>query len=237
MTPTRSLILTAHEVRAALRGDLRMVVLPVMPQPEHRWNHLHGLTFCSGDHDRAEDCNGDVVLKCPFGVTGTVLLCKEVWRVGAWRDYDDDQSKFAFDYKATPEITRTPWLFAPDEDSEMYLREQTYAELIKKKVQKTGCRYVWEPGKSPLHWRSPATMPAWASRITLEVATVGVCRLGDFTDDDALACGIADLLLGTYGMNPLTIVRDKWNDRYADKGMGWDSNPWVWKCGVKGVPK
>lgn len=40
------------------------------PQPEARWNHVGGSAFCVGLHDRGDDCDGDVVLSCPYGTPG-----------------------------------------------------------------------------------------------------------------------------------------------------------------------
>jgi len=49
-------------------------------------------------------------------------------------------------------------------------------------------REGWERSAPP--WRSAAVMPRWASRITLVVTGVRICRLSETTEAEALACGV-----------------------------------------------
>lgn len=71
-------------------------------------------------------------------------------------------------------------------------------------------------------------MPRWASRITLEITDVRVERVQDITADEAIKEGVVDPIMGTYGLSPKTVFRDMWNDIYAERGLGWNENPWVW---------
>jgi len=84
-------------------------------------------------------------------------------------------------------------------------------------------------------WRSPATMPAWASRITLEVEGVKVCRAFDLTGKDSLAWGLTLKSKDEQGVIDLAReCRDAWNHRYG-KRYPWESSPWVWAVNVKRV--
>jgi len=210
---TRALILSPHEVRAALRGELGLIVRPVMPQPEYqddtgRWTYCVSSTdktsrdkwtYCVIDpasHHYTERGRERCVLSLrdPFGVPGTRLVCKETW-CQHWQ---------------------------PDTG---YLQEALYrADGIVFENQ--------EEDGSP--WKAATCMPAWASRITLVNETVGVARVQDLTDEDILGCGFALCLSDDLGVEKMrNAFKKRWDARYAAKGLGWDSSPWVWKCEVR----
>jgi len=228
---TRSLILHPHEVRAALAGTLGLVVRPVMPTVKGCKVGAYVTQTPNGLHvepvNVQEDGDPWDDIPCPFGVPGDRLIGKETWRVGAWRTYEDAPGKFAFDYQASPELFRTPWVFALNEAEELALRRQVLVELRKKHVPVEEGNYRWEPGKAPLSWHAPATMPAWASRITLEVRGVRCVGTDDLSYADACKCGFPDGVPGA-----LAELRRHWNARYAKGGLGWDANPWVWAAQV-----
>jgi len=230
MTTTRPINLSEHEVLAALRGELGLVVRPVRPQPTMI------MDMEPEGYSMVPSWDGETELhmsKCPLGLPGDRLRCKETWRVGAWRDYSDDCSKFAFDYQATPEIVRTPWMFPPEEKDELQLRERIFMELANKNILKVEGEYVWEPGKSPLSWRSAATMPAWASRITLEVVAVRCVRIDELRNEDFIACGFVPRLHdGREWLDLLAQFVGSWDRRHGKQYL-YQSRPWVWAAKVK----
>jgi len=67
-------------------------------------------------------------------------------------------------------------------------------------------------------WKSPLYMPRWASRIEIEITSVGVERLQDIKDDGICAEGMTD--------------RDQfaaaWDALNARRGFSWSANPYVW---------
>lgn len=75
-------------------------------------------------------------------------------------------------------------------------------------------------------WRPSIHMPRWASRITLEVVRVGVERVQEITDDDAIEEGVdrTNTSIPTYATQRF---RKLWDSINAGRGYGWDTNPWV----------
>lgn len=88
--------------------------------------------------------------------------------------------------------------------------------------------YQFNKDYSPKGWRSPRYMPRWASRISLEVQNIGVSRLQDITDRDAIAEGISISTDGFPITTPRTWYHVLWDEINARYGNTWDSNPWVW---------
>lgn len=67
-------------------------------------------------------------------------------------------------------------------------------------------------------------MPRWASRITLGIVHVRIERVQDISYADCFAEGLrADC-------EPLRLIHyeNLWNLLNAERGYGWDVNPWVW---------
>ncbi len=97
-------------------------------------------------------------------------------------------------------------------------------------------------------WRSRPSifMPRWASRITLEITGVRVERLQEIAEPDAIAEGIRTDIIPACGDHPDLLcyvtahddghayptARDafhgSWDQLNANRGFGWESNPFVW---------
>ena len=72
-----------------------------------------------------------------------------------------------------------------------------------------------------IRWRPSIHMPDWAARIRRRVVSVTVERLQDISRADVLAegCDFSD---------PREFAH-VWDSVYAEKGLGWSVNPWVWR--------
>ena len=103
-TRERPILFAGPMVRAILDGRKTKTRRVVRPQPEHHWNHLGDLRFCTGEHDKALGCRGDFESKpCPYGVPGDRLWVKET----IIRE-TSTQASFAADRKLT-ELDTWPW--------------------------------------------------------------------------------------------------------------------------------
>ena len=239
---TKPINLRDYQVRAALDGRLRLIVVPVVPQPEESFatdynrdgsikaRRSYGWTWRPYRDAGSLTVAGHAMLDhCPIGAPGTVLWGRETWAhdaesVGACRAAYESLGAVA------------PLYYGP------YYR-------------------VGEVAPETFRWRSSATMPRWASRITLTVESVDVRRVQSTCKDMHLAgipecpkCAdspwgrgaIDDPLSSAAGGRPFAECdgpcegkmagawfRDHWNDRYAKKGMPFDGNCWAWFVGVK----
>lgn len=117
-------------------------------------------------------------LKYPV-LPGDVFHIREPWRIGAW----NDDGEVAIDYRNSPGIRHTPWI-KPPESFNFEDFWATRSDLCEKlvKLQHPGIRvtsagrYQWTAGAGPWPWKSPQTMPVWASRLTFTVGNVLVRR-------------------------------------------------------------
>jgi hypothetical protein len=211
----RSIICTDEEVRAFLDGRKTEMRRPI------RWPR-------SADTDQClvmppEVCgkrwpyvrrDGDEIpVRCPFGVPEDSLWVREGWV--SWHDFDCEHQdeepcnphcrQTYVAYRATPRVGYRP---VPDKARIRYLDESSPLE-----------RQFLGP------WCSSATMPRWASRVTVEVVSVRAERVQDITDEGAAREGFLDAPIMTAREN----CRYSWSKRY---GAGaWDRNDWVWVVG------
>lgn len=165
----------------------------------------------------------EVLAHCPYGPVGRRLWCRETWRTVERRSDCVDGILFA------------DLVFRPIENTIEAADNWGQANCNNKYGD---------------NWRSPLFMPRWASRIDLEVSSVGLERLQDISEEDARA----------EGMDPCPYVRGGSGDMpggcpcrlldsprpfacsYAQawdalnghkKGAAWDDNPWVWVVGFR----
>jgi hypothetical protein len=81
-------------------------------------------------------------------------------------------------------------------------------------------------------WVPSIHMPRWASRITLEVTEVRAQRIQEISENDAMSEGMWNGYTATVTPGEEDWHRrlffDLWDSLYAKRGLGFDSNCWVW---------
>ena len=107
-----------------------------------------------------------------------------------------------------------------------------------------GARVAMERGDDPsirAGWRPSIHMPDWAARIRRRVVSVTVERVQDITEEDARREGVemdddGEWIGGHHKSGGVIIcesARDAfwalWNGIYSAKGLGWRTNPFVWR--------
>jgi len=188
-------------VRAILDGRKTQTRRVVTPQPPDCCHRLHGPKFYE---PTIIDCKGE---QCPgtpvFGV------------------YDEDGEYGA---RSRYEIGHHLWV----RESFDWVAGATTADFATKRFE--ALKYRADGGEPPSgKWSPSIHMPRWASRITLEVTAVRVQRVQEISEDDAMAEGV---MPGPFDVQPGHAYRDRfcdlWNHLNANRGYGWNANPWVW---------
>ena len=202
----RPIIFNDEMVRAILDGRKTQTRRVVKPQP---FIDASG-NFCWNDSNFGQDLNGPRIqaiaspipssktkrVHCPYGQPGDRLWVREAFQGPLW-----DEDNLYPDNGYSPEF----------------------------------CVYRADGGPRPEYidadenlrfgWRSSASMPRWASRITLEITNVRVERVQDISGEDAIAEGIQSA--SEYGNDAdITDFSQLWNSIYGPDS--WAANPWVW---------
>ncbi|WP_347558517.1 hypothetical protein [Robbsia sp. KACC 23696] len=86
------------------------------------------------------------------------------------------------------------------------------------------------PPAEAITWKPSIHMPRALSRITLEVTDVRAEQLQQCTNGNAWAEGCPE-----EENWPLDWYRALWDSLNADRGHGWDANPWVWVVAFRRV--
>jgi hypothetical protein len=149
---------------------------------------------------------GGVTSRCPYGVTGDRLWVRETW----CQKMDDGRF-----------VDGEAYYFADDID-------------VMKDDGDGGHEYR-KDGTAASPWCPSIHMPRWASRILLEVTDVRVQRVQEITSRDAWDEGVKCSCLSPVPECAGNIVAYKalWNSINAQRGFGWDVNPWVWAITFK----
>ena len=208
MTKERPILFSAAMVKAIIEGRKTMT---------------RRVVKCS----RALDTCGLMPLepdveKCPYGQPGDRLWVRETW---AAVRFSEDDVRESHDI---PPAKTDYWTTA-------YKADVVYEE------NRDDRGFAWRPS---IH------MPRWASRITLEVTAVRVERLQEITEADARAEGIALEPCSAghhmrYGLwtgkkhacndSAKVVYMDLWEAINAERGFGWDVNPWVFVIEFKRI--
>lgn len=155
---------------------------------------------------------------CPFGEVGDRLWVRETWAYATNVNEDPDWPNRPH-LKVDPESDYQVVIYRADGsiqwcDEDGFSTERSY-------------------------WKSPIFMPRALSRITLEITDVRVERLQAISEADARAEGITDGGCLSCGMpEPCGCARPQpdpresyirlWDSLNEKRGLGWDTNPFVW---------
>ncbi len=159
---------------------------------------------------------------CPYGKVGDIILITETWRTFGFIETVNEEGirhPIQIAYRANT-VNDMPYFLWRDVEAETY-----------KKYTKTNY-FKWHTGRF---------MPAFASRIKREIADIRPQRLGDISEEDAIAEGcIANFeyaiihgqedYRGLYAKDHYAIL---WDTIYPK--LPWSMSPWVWALTTKPV--
>ena len=227
----KSVIFSAQEVRATLDGSktqFRRIVKFQFPPP----NMPHPEMYLGRG--------------CPFGQIGDRLFVKEVW----------------VELLHTSPATGEPMLCDGDKliepatfwvDKQGKKRWRYDGKVIAYRATSEVefcdgdgfCGEFADKDDFP-RWKSPVTMPKWASRLTLEITDIRVQRLQEISEEDAIAeecpCYVCGKVLNGlseddchcfHRKTTLSDFKNQWESIH-DKGS-WDRNDFVWAVSYKRV--
>lgn len=138
----------------------------------------------------------EVGITCPYGVAGDVLWGQETWAAISPDEYERPIAACDIEYRADGERARFPGQWPPE--------------------------FAHDPERP--RWRSPLTMPRWASRIGLEVANSHPRRLHD----------LAASTIWQLGFRTTEGFRLHWDALHPQYPVS--LNPWVWFIVCQVVP-
>lgn len=153
--------LHAHEVRAALAGNLGLIVRPVKPQPPSYINELHGNELAERAPYRIEHPESGQIIGIGFQDDNEVFYKSpfkpgdRLWGRETFRDHNPHLPENAITNRA---------------DHVLYRADDVAPHQIRR-------------------WQPSTHMPRWASRITLEITTLAVKQVAKITEAEAMACG------------------------------------------------
>jgi hypothetical protein len=93
--------------------------------------------------------------------------------------------------------------------------------------------YAADPASTTLRgraWRQSRSMPKIASRIILQISEIRIELLNRISPTDACAEGFVS---SEEMDDPMHWFRTIWDELFAERGMGWETNPLVWVVSFK----
>lgn len=207
MTKENAILFNDEGIRAILEGRKTQFRVPIEPQPQSVEHHPIGPIIGVHADGRTEQTGWRSTIDLPFDRDGKDIECP-YGEVGdkLWVKEDFAYWEQGVAYKADGQ-----WLCAHNKSGHPDVPD----EINRLKL-----------------WESPTLMPRWASRIMLEIVSVGVQRIQTISADDMYAEGV-ETPLGIKAGRPCLSFQILWNSIYGDQGFGWDKDPWVWAITFK----
>jgi len=212
--------LAGHLISPTLTGQKTQTRTPLQPQPapiKNTWTY--NLRVFATERDLR-----DYILdhtEPPLGQEGDLLWVRETWRYDGWTE------------------DGLPWIRYKADDYTTFISRRRIPRKWLKKLVIIHADLLTNPDDTghprDKHWRSPVTMPPWASTIPLQITDVKLERLQDMTEDDARHEGYLlrswDSLWKTaFNKRDVKgkVFSDAWDLKHSKDGLTWDKNPWVW---------
>lgn len=137
-----------------------------------------------------------VPMPCPYGQSGDRLWVRETW---------------APDPPIDDTWASTAWSGCG----------RTVSEIPERFRHPAFCLYAADWLHGPIRWTPSIHMPRWASRITLEITGVRAERLGELSEADAQAEGVASVA--------------EFIDLWTSINSSWEPETWVWVVEFRSV--
>lgn len=213
----RPISFSAPMVRALLAGTKTQTRRAIKPQPTH-FNPVGVPRRVVPDGGPSD------MIRCPYGQPGDRLRVKEA----AWMWCDRRPN-------GTTKTGRQKWRYVPMRAAGIwYAADHRTKPNIGVVSPDTGNEWGWR-------LKIGRFLPAWASRITLEVTGVRVERLQDIGEADAKAEGAEPYETAPFSHAELALLDAPLKDQGAPYSNGysllwesingagaWAANPWVW---------
>lgn len=213
-----SIILHPFEITGLLSGRISQIRRPVVPTPTlpYRIDYSYSdgsIAAAFSDCEKIRDGANLELIRSPFGKPGDVLIGKETWLELRPHHYHDDRlsKQHRFENKGQPpRINGVAHKANTSADGDDIRKEYGYV------------------------WKSPATMPPWASRFHLTNQGVRVERANAITEEDAVKCGMPNETDPKYIAKfsipgPVYFWQELWSNLYTPASS---SDGWAWVVGI-----
>jgi hypothetical protein len=220
----RPILMSAPMVRAILAGTKTQTRRVIQPQPANPQTFGSAPCWGCGVHRNGAHAGRymlhaafneggtrvDRHLACPYGAPGDRLWGREAWA---------SPGDMRVAYRADGDCGS--WM--GDGGGGRFWNRHGYIIEVDKARGPS-----WGLGKFGGRWRPSIHMPRWASRITLEITRVGVEQVQEIGAGDAHYEGVCADPYHAPWLGCRQAFRAVWDSLNAERGYGWDANPWVW---------
>ncbi|MEE9159882.1 MAG: hypothetical protein V3U60_16045 [Gammaproteobacteria bacterium] len=203
-TKERPILFSGEMVRVILAGDKTQTRRVVKPQPTCFIPGAYFDAYNGGPQwnwwtQNNRLCNGDTIMKCPYGVPGERLWVRETWAVHEGAD------KFA------PRMLHPGWA-----SGDVWFRADDRAPLVS--IRDRG---KWRPSRYMPRWASRITLEVTGVRVE-RVQDISEA------DAKSEGCAQRRVDRSPGGLTAIEEFAALWESINAKRGFCWDVNPWVW---------
>ena len=240
MTPL--LPLPGWQSKALYERRADRITLPMEPQPHQEVQEAKPLFKGPGWQLSSRDYWH--YYQAPPYPPGSVVVIQDPWRVWSWHEGEPIRIEYADGTRrdeADPPIGQdVEW----DEWREN-VREESSDDCEAAGIWPgdDGFYRIPDGAELPTRWRSAESMPVWCSRLSLHILEAQPVRLGEMTDEGAIAEGLPEIpdpdrphrtCRGAYGnpyMIPMHAFMEQWSIRFP--AHPWKPSRWAWSYRVE----